>query len=276
MSFKAFLISKAFFIQMAIAIGLIIMLLLLTMLGIRRYTNHGESFQVPDLSGMPVEQVELLLQSKNLVFEISDSTYLDSAQPGSVIGQVPEAGHAVKEGRTIFLSICAIAPEKIKMPQLTDISFRQAVNIMQSVGLNVGRVEYVPSEFPNLVLGQKINDQVVTSGILVNKGSHVDLLIGKSRTGEKTVVPNLFGETLSQARSEIASLYLNLGAIIYDTSVQTKDDTLSAKVWQQRPSHNSYDEIELGASIDVWMTLEDEKLIKESDLEIENDSTGGN
>jgi len=275
MSFKSFLTSRTFFIQLAIAIAIVVVLLLMTMFGIRKYTNHGESQPVPDLAGMKIEQAEQLLASKNLTYEISDSTYLDSAEPGSIIGQMPQAGHSVKEGRTIFLSICAIAPEQVAMPKLTDISFRQAVNIMQAEGLNVGVINYVPSEFSNLVLGQQINGQEVEPGVMVNKGSRVDLRIGKSSSGEKTVVPNLFGETLSQARSEIASLFLNVGAIIYDESVQSQEDSLNAKVWQQRPSNSSYDEIELGASIDVWLTMDDSKLIQESDMEMTNDSTGG-
>lgn len=275
MSFKSFLTSKTFFIQLAIAIVLIVALLLITMLCIRTYTNHGESQPVPNLEGMRIEQAEQLLVAKKLTYEIADSTYLDTAEPGSVIGQMPKAGHPVKEGRTIFLSICAVAPEQVEMPRLTDISFRQAVNIMQAIGLNVGLIEYVPSEFSNLVLGQQINGQDVEPGVMVNKGSHVDLKIGKSSSGEKTVVPNLFGETLSQARSEIASLFLNVGAVIYDETVQTQEDSLTAKIWQQRPSHSSYDEIELGASIDIWLTLDDSKLIQESDMEMTNDSTGG-
>ncbi len=246
------------------------------MWGIRVYTNHGESFPVPNLAGMSIEQAEQLLEEKNLTYEISDSTYLDSAEPGSVIGQVPVAGHYVKEDRTIFVSICATAPEQVAMPKLTDISFRQAVNLMQASGLNVGLVEYVPSEFSNLVLGQKINGQDIESGVLVNKGSRIDLMIGKTSNGEKTVVPNLFGETLNQARGEIASLFLNLGAIIYDATIQTKEDSLAAKVWQQRPSYSSYDNVELGASIDVWLTIDEQRLTQDSDLEMENDSTGEN
>ncbi|WP_372773240.1 PASTA domain-containing protein [Mangrovibacterium sp.] len=272
MSFKSFLISKTFWTQIAIAFTLIVILLLANMYGIRVYTNHGESLPVPELSGLPLEDAEQLLLSKKLGFEIADSIYLDGAEPGSVIGQEPVAGHMVKEGRTIFLSICALAPEQIAMPQLTDISFRQAVSIMQSVGLNVGLITYVPSEFSNLVLGQMIDGKEIASGELVNRGVRIDLMIGKTQTGEKTVVPNLFGETLSQARGEIASLFLNVGAVIFDETIASKDDSLSAKIWQQRPSYKSYDEIELGASIDIWLTLDENKLINESDLGLENDS----
>lgn len=274
MSLKSFLISKTFLIQLVIAIALTVVLLLFTMLAIRTYTNHGESFPVPDLNGMNIKQAEELLKSQHLEYEIADSTYLDTAEPGAVIGQMPEAGHDVKEGRTIFLSICALSPEQVAMPKLTDISFRQAVNIMQAYGLNVGRIDYVPSEFSNLVLEQKLNEEPVEAGVMVNKGSRIDLTIGKTSNGEKTVVPNLIGSTLVQAKGEIASLFLNVGAVIYDETIETQEDSLAAKVWRQRPTHTSYDEIEQGASIDIWLTVDETKLITDTDLEMDKDSIG--
>lgn len=275
MSLRAFLKSKTFLKHFLIAIGATLVLMLLVLFWIRIYTNHGESFVLPDLTGMSVYDAEQVLRSKDLEFEIADSTYLDGAVPGSVIGQVPDAGHSVKEGRTIFLSICAVAPEQVEMPRLTDISFRQAVSMMQAIGLNVGHIEYQHSEFPNLVLGQKMNGEDVLPGTRVNKGSNVDLLIGKSGEGEKTVVPNLFGENLSQAKGEIASLFLNLGAVIYDESVQSREDTLAAQVWQQRPSAETYDQIDLGAAIDIWLTINPEKLRQAPVTTMENDSIEG-
>lgn len=275
MSLKVFLTSKTFFKQVLIALGLTLLLMFVVLWLVRIYTNHGESFELPDLTGMSVHDAEQVLKSKNLEFEVADSLYLDGAVPGSVIGQVPVAGHSVKEGRTIFLSICAVAPEQVVMPHLTDISLRQAVSMMQAVGLNVGRVEYQLSEFPNLVLEQRMNSQPVPAGTRVNKGSNIDLLIGKSGDGEKTVVPNLLGGTLGQAKGEIASLFLNLGAVIYDESVQTREDTLAAQVWQQRPSADSYDEIDLGASIDLWLSINPDRQLLSPKTSLETDSLEG-
>lgn len=275
MSLKAFVTSKTFLKHFLIALGSTLILMLVVLWGIRLYTNHGESFELPDLTGMSVQDAAQALQAKELEYEVADSVYLDGAVPGSVIGQDPDAGHSVKEGRTIFLSICAVAPEQVVMPHLTDISFRQAVSMMQAVGLNVGRIEYQHSEFPNLVLGQKINGQPVLPGTRVNKGSNIDLLIGKSGDGEKTVVPNLLGGNLAQAKGEIASLFLNLGAVIYDESVQTREDTLAAQVWQQRPSADSYEEIDLGASIDLWLSIDPEKQNQTPSTSLETDSIEG-
>ena len=101
MSLKSFLISRTFLIQLAIAVVLTVALLLITMVGIRIYTNHGESFPVPDLDGMQIEKAEELLTAQHLQYEIADSTYLDTAEPGAVIGQMPEAGHDVKRNNFV-------------------------------------------------------------------------------------------------------------------------------------------------------------------------------
>lgn len=267
MSFKAYLASKSFWISVLLAIVITVMLLLITIFGLRIYTNHGEAYAVPDFSGMQLEQVKNKVVEDELLFEVVDSLYIKSAEPGAVIDQVPAAGAMVKHGRTIFLTICASKPEQVAMPKLTDISYRQAMNLMMSFGLNVGNVDYVPSEFPNLVLEQKLQGKPVKQGTLVNKGANIDLTVGQSRFGEATEVPDLIGVRLDQATELTAVSFLNLGAVIYDDSFETAEDSASARVWQQRPAPAPGAKIEQGASIDIWLTVDEEKLKLEEEEE---------
>ena len=260
MSFKSYLLSKDLWKNVLFAVLGTFVILLLTMLVIRFYTNHGESFAVPDFSGMNMEQVADMADLKELQYEIIDSLYLNNTKPGSVVDQEPEAGSFVKEGRTIFLTICAINPEQIIMPKLTDISYRQALNIMQGFGLNVGQITYVPSEFPNLVLKQQMDQIEIAEGTPVNKGSFIDLTIGEVRSGEKTFVPNLIRVKLEQAQQVIAESKLNTGAIIYDDSFSNLEDSLNAKVWQQRPQAGKDEQIDEGSSIDLWLTVDEDRL----------------
>lgn len=260
MSFKSYLISKSFWGNLLLAVVVTIALLLVSMFFLRIYTHHGESFAVPDFTGMPVEQVKEQMKEQDLEYQIIDSLYTKEAEPGSVIDQVPVPGFQVKRGRTVFLTICATKPEQVAMPKLTDISYRQALNLIMSLGLNVGSVDYVPSEFPNLVLEQKMNGKPVREGALVNKGSNIDLTIGQNRYGEKTEIPNLTGVRLDQAYELLAASYLSTGSIIYDDSFETVEDSLSARVWQQRPEPVPGTKIEQGKSIDIWLTVDPEKL----------------
>jgi len=250
------------------------------MFSIRVYTNHGESLTVPDFSGMQEEQVLEILKKNELNYQVTDSLYVTKEKPGTVIGQFPVKGSHVKSGRTIFFTICARKPEQISVPKLTDISLRQAMNILSRVGLNVGTITYVPSEYPNLVLTQTRGTEDIEQGITVNKGTAIDLTVGKSLSPEKTVIPDLIGLTLKMAKNEMVSLFLVQGLLIYDESVKSKEDTLNARIFKQDPDLSG-ENLKQGSSIDMWFTIDEEKMknaealadsLKISDLSINKDN----
>ena len=245
--------------KMILAVVIAIFLLLITMLFIRVYTHHGESLTVPDFSGMMEEQVLDILKKNELNYQVTDSLYVTEEMPGTVIGQFPVKGSHVKSGRTIFFTICARKPEQVSMPKLTDISLRQAMNILSRVGLNVGTITYVPSEYTNLVLAQKRGIEDIEQGSKINKGTEIDLTVGKSLSSEKTVIPDLIGLTLKMAKNEMTSLFLVQGSLIYDESVKSNEDTLSSKIWKQDPDLSG-ENLKQGSSIDMWFTIDEEKL----------------
>lgn len=262
------------------AVVIVIFLILITMLSIRVYTHHGESITVPDFSGMMEGQVQKILKENKLEYQVTDSLYVIEEKPGTVIGQFPAKGSHVKSGRTIFFTICARKPEQVSVPKLTDISLRQAMNILSRVGLNVGTITYVPSEYPNLVLAQTYGGKDIGQGSKVNKGTGIDLTVGKSLSPEKTVIPDLIGLTLEMAKNEMVSLFLVQGSLIYDESVKSREDTLNARIFKQYPDLSG-DNIKQGSSIDMWLTINEEKLknaeavvdsVKISDLSINKDN----
>ena len=62
------------------------------------------------------------------------------------------------------------------------------------------------------------------------------------------------------ARKMAQGLYLNIGAIIYDEAIITQEDSLKAFVWKQNPPAEPEYLLNLGASIDVWLTLDETRL----------------
>ncbi|MBK5202732.1 MAG: PASTA domain-containing protein [Prolixibacteraceae bacterium] len=266
--------------NLIIAVVIAIFLILITMFSIRVYTKHGESLTVPDFSGMQEDQVRKILEKNELNYQVTDSLYVLEEKPGTVIGQFPVKDSHVKSGRTIFFTICARKPEQISMPKLTDISLRQAMNILSRVGLNVGTITYVPSEYPNLVLAQTRGAKDIEQGLKVNKGTGIDLTVGKSLFSEKTVIPDLIGLTLKMAKNEMVSLFLVQGSLIYDESVKSREDTLNARIFKQDPDLSG-ENLKQGSSIDMWFTIDEEKLknveavadsLKISDLSINKDN----
>jgi len=117
------------------------------------YTNHGETITVPDLQGLAFSELEDYLSDRDLRFEIEpDSGYSSEYPPLTVLKQYPVAGSTVKSNRKIFLNLNKTRPKKVRMPDLVDASVKSAYMVLESIGLAVGDIEYVPDLAQNAVL----------------------------------------------------------------------------------------------------------------------------
>jgi beta-lactam-binding protein with PASTA domain len=142
------------------------------------------------------------------------------------------------------------------MPDVIDYSIRNARVMLESVGLKVGDLIYVPSEYTNLVLGQHYKGKPIKAGTLLERGATIDILIGKGLSNQTTVIPDLIGLNLHESKKICQDLFLNIGAKIYDTTIISKEDTLNAFIWKQRPMKNNNTRLRLGSSIDIWLTTD--------------------
>ncbi len=258
MNFLRFIFSRVFLKHLSIAIAITIFVVAAIFLFLRIYTRHGQALSVPDLTGLSISEADSVLALRKLQFQIVDSVYNTFAARGSFIDQNPRPEFKVKENRTIFLTINAFNPEIIRMPNLVGVSLRQAGAIIQTAGLKVGKLTYVPDIAVNNVLQQKYNGYVIEEGDSIVKGSEVDQVLGRGLSNEKTAAPDLIGLLFKEARLKITDRYLNLGAVIYDRSFDNAEDSASAFVWKQRPASSEEEEIliNLGATIDIWITVD--------------------
>jgi beta-lactam-binding protein with PASTA domain len=247
-----FLKSKLFFINLGIALVLIISSLIGVYYYLDNYTHHDEKISVPDLRGLMPEQVQDSVSVKHLQAMVVDSSLYDPKKPKrSVLDQDPAPGSYVKENRTIYLSINKEVPAQVKMPDLVDASYRQAEALLQSYGLVVGQLIYKPDMAKNAVLGQQYHGREIQPGTLIARGSKVDLVLGDGLSNTKVEVPNLVGLTLREASDLLASNMLNRGGVIADESVQ---DTLSARVYRQLPAATGGATIGQGGGVDLFIT----------------------
>lgn len=272
--------------HLGILVGSSIVIIIAVFFFLKIYTLHGEGAPVPDFTGLTEQQLQHLIQSEDLRYTIIDSVYIDNAPKGIVVDQTPRPGEKVKKNRNIFFTINAWGEEQIVVPNLTDYSLRNAQEILESYGLKVGELIYIPSEYTNLVLGQHHDGKPIEPGILLRKGATIDLLVGRGLSNETTAVPNLMGMKLEEAKKVAQSVYLNLGAIVYADTIETAIDSLNAFVWRQNPPTAKGYVLNLGASIDVWLSTdfalhpdtieareaEMEQPLNEEDTDNENDA----
>ena len=224
------------------------------------YTRHGQARPVPDFVGLTMEQTVKLAKKSSLRYQVIDSIYTAAVPRGCIAEQNPKPGFKVKKWRTVVLTINAFHPEMVAMPNLVDLSLRQAEALIESSGLEIGLLRYKPDLSINVVLDQLYNGIKIPTGDSLQKGSVVDLLLGKGLSNQRSSVPSLLGMKLDPARDKILGSSLNLGTFVYDNTIKTSADTTNAFVYKQIPEFKGESTLQLGSAIYIWLTVDAAKL----------------
>jgi beta-lactam-binding protein with PASTA domain len=211
-------------------------------------TNHGETITVPNLQGMHKDKLEEFLSERNLEIQIDDSTYNAGVQPFLVFQQYPLPGSKVKQNRKIYVSINSKNPPLVKMPNLKDRSFINAQRELESFGLLLGEINYVPDLQLNAVLKQSINGREIPEGELVAKGTKIDLMVGDGLSNRELDVPDLAGMPLDEALELLQGSNLQKGTVIYEEKAGTAPNSII----RQKPEPGS--KIREGDMIDIWVS----------------------
>lgn len=232
----------------------------LIMLVLKFYTRHNHNLTVPDFSGLSIAEALETARNRDLRIEVFDSVFLADFERGTVVEQHPSPGRKVKKNRKIFLTMNAMNPEKVAMPDLVDLTFRQAGAKLESFGLKVGRISYEPDIAINLVLAQRYRGQTIMPGDSVVKGSAIDLVLGKGLSDEQAAVPMLIGLTLEEAMVAASDRFLSIGAAVHDQTIVNPEDEMVATIFRQNPEPGKNITLQLGSTIDVWITLDSTKV----------------
>lgn len=233
MNFFEFLQTRVFIKHFIISVILTIAIVALVLGMLKWYTHHGESVDVPSLIGLTPEQISQLETIDNFEVIIVDSVF-DARQPrGSVIIQDPLPGSHVKLHRKIYLTTVAVLPEQVSMPNLVDLTLRQASATLETYNLVLGNINYVPDIAANAVLGQFYKNKEIQPGTSILKGSIISLRVGQGVGNGRFQVPFLIGKTKSEAQQLLARYYLTVGDEVFEDDA----DPETARVYSQTPSY---------------------------------------
>jgi beta-lactam-binding protein with PASTA domain len=180
--------SKKFLYHFAGVVGLVLLVIWISFILLNRYTRHGDYLTVPVFRGMTLEQVNSSDLYRDFQFVIMDSVYDPEKPKGTIIHQDPYPDSRVKKNRKIYLTIVSLIPEKTSMPELKNLTLRQASGTLESLGLKVGSITYVPAFDEDAVQEQRFGGQEIKAGTKLDKGSTIDLVVGLgSRSAGHTV-----------------------------------------------------------------------------------------
>jgi beta-lactam-binding protein with PASTA domain len=266
MSLKEFLKSRIFWKQVGLAMVIGVAIILILIIWLNVYTRHGQSRPIPEIRGLSISEAEHVTGRNRMKLQVIDSVYTTIVPRGCIAEQMPLPGHRVKKGRTIKATINAFNPEMVAVPDLVGLPRRQALSLIETAGLQVGQLNYVPDLTVDFVLRQTIHGREVSPGDSVQKGMVVDLVLGRGLSSQRTGLPRLTGTTLEQARNEILGASLNLGAYVFDGTVITPEDSLRAFVYKQNPEYRRDATVQLGSAVYIWLTTDSLKVHDETSV----------
>ncbi len=151
------------------------------------YTRHNQAVVVPDVKGMKLEDAAEFFRNNKLRYNVIDSVFSKDVAPGSIVELVPGVGSKVKEGRIVFVTINALTSQMTVIPEVEDLSFRQAYALLRARGFSSVEIEYVPGDYKDLAMGVELNGRTLL------KGEHVPLtahLVLKVSSGDPNMLPD--------------------------------------------------------------------------------------
>ncbi len=221
---------KKIFLHLLLALAVLGVILWIVLSMLSRYTRHGEVYIVPDFQGQDHELV--IGQYSNLFqFIISDSLYKQNVPLGPVLQQEPPPGSKVKRGRNIYLVTASKQPEKVGMPNLINLSLREAVVSLETAGLNVNEIRMSNHFARYAVISQTFHGADIAPGTLIFRGAAIDLVVGDGGLTQGVPFPMVFGKSSEEARRMIHSVALNVGRESYPVN----SDSASALVYRVEP-----------------------------------------
>jgi serine/threonine-protein kinase len=161
--------------------------------------------EAPDVVGQKLADAKTEVSGSGLAY-VTERTYSDSAEKGTVSKQQPAAGEKVARGSMVTLWVSE-GPEKVATPDVSGQTIAEADAALTAEGLNI---KHVAGSSPEVKKGQ-IYKQVPAAGTEVERGTVITVYY--SHTSPTVVVPALTGLTEAQAANRLKGVGLHLGTV---------------------------------------------------------------
>ncbi len=193
MNFFRFIFTRTFWIQVAIAIVVVVVLCFGYLMWLDWYTNHDQRIAVPALEKLSLPDAQQKLEALDLRSRVIDSSnYNPDFPPRSIIEQDPEAGKFVKENRQIYIKLNKSGYGKIQVPAHRYETKRAVVPKLKALGFTIGEMIYKPG-FKDMVLELQYEGRKLEPGTELEKTSTIDIVLGKGEDEDESANPGSDG-----------------------------------------------------------------------------------
>ena len=185
-NFLNFLTSRAFLIQLGLALVVCAMLVFALLQWLKATTHHGDFVEVPDLARLSVTEMREVLDAADLRYEVVDSANYNPDYPRfSIIEQNPPAGNKVKQNRKIYVTVNPSGYKKVTVPDIIQVTRRNATSMLRAVGLEVDEVTYIDELGKDMVYRIRYQGKYINPGDKLPKTSKIELVCGNGTVGDK-------------------------------------------------------------------------------------------
>jgi len=180
MGLKAYFTGKSgliFWLNVILAIGLLVALPFITFQLLGWYTNHGEKVEVPDVRNLNAYEAGKKLESSRLQTIIADSVYRSDLKSGTVLQQMPRGGQMVKSGRLIYLTVSRSTKQPVEIPDFHR-DLRNVETQLTQLGFTLTEPQLVEGEEKDLVVALKQGAMRLNVGEMVVPDRPVTIVVG--------------------------------------------------------------------------------------------------
>ena len=156
----------------------------------------------------------------DLEFEITMGN-VPSKQPGEVLNQSPAAGMAVKKGKVVSLTVNGEL-EQVVVEDVTGDSQSEAYNTLKALGLDP-EIQAVADE--ETAVGYVVKTDPA-AGTSVSAGTKITIFVSSGPSEEQVKVPNVIGDSLSDAKSTLKAEGFVVGTVTYDDTSKEEEGTV--------------------------------------------------
>ncbi len=255
--FFSYLISKVFLKQLLFIVGAFVLLLLLTQLWLRYYTNHGQKLELPKFIGMNLDDANELAGDRDFEIVVNDSVFVVGKPGGLITDQNPKPLSLVKENRKIYVTVTKYGTETIKVADLptlygnafdqkkTELKYREIECVIKDYA-------YDPGE-PNHILEVWYKDDMIISKdvrkgeVEIPKGGTLQFIVSR-RDGGDVTIPDLRCLNGEEARFLLESSKLKMGDISKKGVIEPDVEFF---IISQSPPYDGISNIKMGEKINV-------------------------
>ena len=170
--------QQPIYIHLISAILVFCIIIFIVLKGLNIYTLHNQTITIPEVKGLQLEDASVFLENSGLRYHVIDSIYTNAVSPGAIVEMIPTFGSRVKKGRIVFITLNAKNAQSAAIPDVNQVSFREAYARIRAQGFTSVETKYVPGQYRDLVIGVEFQGRDLSPGELVPLTSALILKVG--------------------------------------------------------------------------------------------------